>query len=273
MGRVIVYHDNCHDGITALWCALQKWPDAEPYPGKYDVPPDLERLRDKDVAIVDFSWKRAAMSAVRDVASSLLVLDHHKTAEEELRGFNDGFESDTDLVVFDMERSGAGLAWDYLVGGDRPPLISFVEDRDLWRFELPKSREVHAACGSYPLTLEARSRLMETPILQLMSEGTSILRYHDRLVEETAKNAVRGRVGSWTVPVIHCPTIAIASDLGHRLAQGEPFAAIYTEREDGTRVYQLRSTPEGEDVSEIARLWGGGGHRNAAGFTAVKGSI
>src|SRR6267143_1545303 len=99
---VIVYHDKCHDGITALWVAKQRWPDAEPYAGNYDVPPDLGRLAGADVVIMDFSWKRAAMALIKCMAASLLVLDHHKTAQDELAGLN-GCE-------FDMERSGAGLA-------------------------------------------------------------------------------------------------------------------------------------------------------------------
>lgn len=39
-----------------------------------------------------------------------------------------------------------------------------------------------------------------------------------------------------------------------------------SDRNDGKRVFSLRSTPDGIDVSEIAKARGGGGHRNAAEF-------
>lgn len=49
------------------------------------------------------------------------------------------------------------------------------------------------------------------------------------------------------------------------MAQGELFAACYWDTPTG-RVFSLRSTDEGMDVSVIASQYGGGGHRNAAGF-------
>lgn len=55
-------------------------------------------------------------------------------------------------------------------------------------------------------------------------------------------------------------------DAGHLLCKGEAFAGCYWDTPKG-RVFGLRSTDEGVDVSEIAKQFGGGGHRNAAGFT------
>jgi hypothetical protein len=257
--RIIVYHDNCHDGITALWAAKKRYPDAEPYAGKYDVPPDLDKLRGADVLVVDFSWKRDVLLQVKAVAASLRVIDHHKTAEAELAGI-EGCE-------FDMDRSGAGMTWDLLHGGPRPPLIDYVEDRDLWRFHIPDCREVHAACSSYPLTLEVRKDLMECSISHLVNEGRAILRYHDKLVESAVKHATTLTVGPYTVPALACPNIELVSDIGHRLARGAPFSAVYVDRADGSRLFSLRSTEEGIDVSEVATQFGGGGHKHAAGFT------
>lgn len=268
---VIIYHDNCHDGITALWCALQRWPRATPYAAKYDVPPDLERLRHQDVVVVDFSWKLKQMLSICSVARNLLVLDHHKTAAAELEGLEHAITvmNKKVRVCFDMERSGAGIAWDVLMGQGGVPmplLVDYVEDRDLWRFKLSNSKEVHAACSTYPLTVEVRDILMNRSIESLVTEGAGILRYHDKLVESAAKHALTESIGGYTVPSISCPTIEIVSDLGNRLAVGHPFAAVWVDRSDGTRSYSLRSTNEGVDVGEVAKTFGGGGHRNAAGF-------
>jgi len=50
------------------------------------------------------------------------------------------------------------------------------------------------------------------------------------------------------------------------MARAAPFAACYYDRPDA-RVFSLRSRGEdGLDVAEIAASYGGGGHRNAAGF-------
>jgi hypothetical protein len=38
-------------------------------------------------------------------------------------------------AIFDMNRSGAGLAWDYFQPmTSRLRFIDYLEDRDLWRF-------------------------------------------------------------------------------------------------------------------------------------------
>lgn len=263
MSGVIVYHSDCHDGITALWAAKKAWPKAEAYAGKHGEPPDLERLKGKDVLIVDFSWKREPLMQVAEVAHSIRLLDHHKSALEDLTANG---EELPEWATFDMNRSGAGITWDEMMGGERPRLIDYVEDRDIWRFALPKSREVHACCGSYPLTLEARDFLMGLPIEKMAEEGTAILRYHDQLVESASKHALRERIDGHDVPSISCPVIAIASDLGHKLAVGEKFSAVWVKRKDGSIYYGLRSTEDGMDVSEIATKKGGGGHKNAAGF-------
>ena len=57
----------------------------------------------------------------------------------------------------------------------------------------------------------------------------------------------------------------MSSDAGHELGKGRPFAACYWDTPDG-RVFSLRSSADGADVSEVAKQYGGGGHRNASGF-------
>ncbi len=77
-------------------------------------------------------------------------------------------------------------------------------------------------------------------------------------------------IGGWDVPVANLP-YTMSSDAGHRLAQGEPFAACYWDTPNG-RVFSLRSTDDGLDVSAIAKQYGGGGHEHAAGFRLAPGA-
>lgn len=66
------------------------------------------------------------------------------------------------------------------------------------------------------------------------------------------------------VPVA-CLPYTLSSDAGHMMAKGEPFAACYWDTPEG-RCFSLRSAEDGMDVSEIAKDYGGGGHKHAAGF-------
>jgi hypothetical protein len=266
---VVVTHDHCHDGVTALW-VIDRWLrakgcDWEHVPGRYDAPPtgeELERYRGRKVVFADFTWKRDVMLAIAERSETFLVLDHHKTAEEELARFPLG------IVIFDGTRSGAGLAWDYFFGPPRPKMVDYVEDRDLWLFRYPLSRAYHAFAGTFPLTLEGRQMLALHDADEVAArEGQAILRYHEQLIAEAKTRARPMDIGGHLVPVVRCPTMALVSDLGHALAEGAPFAACILDKPDGSQYVSLRSRPEGLDVSEVARRYGGGGHRGAAGYT------
>lgn len=52
---------------------------------------------------------------------------------------------------------------------------------------------------------------------------------------------------------------------GRDEVDGARVAACYWDTPEG-RVFSLRSTDTGPDVSEIAKAYGGGGHAHAAGF-------
>lgn len=76
-----------------------------------------------------------------------------------------------------------------------------------------------------------------------------------------------GLIGSWVIPVVNAGPYCVSEVVGE-LAEGASFAAAWHETADGRVAYSLRSRGDtGADVSVIARAFGGGGHRNAAGFT------
>ena len=260
MDKICIYHANCADGFTSAWVVRKALGESvQFYPGVYqDMPPDVTG---KDVLLVDFSYKRPVLEAMRGQAASVIVLDHHKTAEADLRDLPGV------LSVFDMNRSGARITWDYFFPTQEPPaMLRHIEDRDLWRFALRKTREIQASVFSYPYEFSAWDFLMEQADLnQLAVEGEAIERKHFKDIRELVNVVTRRmKIGGYVVPVANLP-YTLTSDAGHLLAKGEPFAGCYWDTPEG-RVFSLRSTDEGVDVSEIAKQYGGGGHRNASGF-------
>lgn len=255
-----IYHGNCADGFTGAWVVRRALGDAEFFPGVYTTPPPPD-VADKDVVLVDFSYKRPIMEQIIASARSVLVLDHHKTAAEDLRDLP-GAE-----VVFDMGRAGSRIAWDYYFPHEAPPpVLLHVEDRDLWRFSLPRTREIQANIFSYPYDFAIWDRLMASDPAVLAVEGEAIERKHFKDIAELLGVVQRRMViGGVNVPVANLP-YTLVSDAAHKMAQGEPFAGCYWDTPKG-RVFGLRSSDNGMDVSEIAKRYGGGGHRNAAGFT------
>lgn len=259
MKPLCIYHGNCADGFTSAWVVRKALgEDVDYHAGVYqDAPPNVEG---RDVLMVDFSYKRPVLEAMREKAASILILDHHKTAEADLNGLP-GI-----TTVFDMNRSGARITWDHFFPDAPPPqILLHVEDRDLWRFALPFTREIQANIFSFPYEFETWDKLMELPAEAHTIAGRAIERKHFKDIEELTKVVTRRmNIGGYNVPVANLP-YTLTSDAGHLLAKGEPFAGCYWDTPQG-RVFSLRSTDEGLDVSAIAKPYGGGGHRNAAGF-------
>lgn len=276
MNPFCIYHGNCADGFGAAWVVRKFFgPDqVDFHAGFYGAePPDVT---DRDVIMVDFSFKRPVLDAMRTKARSILILDHHKTAAEDLHGLpapDDQYmrENMGISALFDMNRSGAGLAWDFFFPNEkRPALIDTIEDRDLWRFNLAHTREVQANVFSYPYDFHTWDYLMargkdHMGIQDMAQEGSAIERKHHKDVAELVEASKRRMViGGYSVPVANLP-YTLSSDAGHLMCNGELFAACYMDTPRG-RVFSLRSSDAGADVSEIAKRYGGGGHRNAAGF-------
>jgi len=264
MKALVIYHANCVDGFTAAWAAWTGLNDGAEYlSARYgDAPPDVTG---RDVIVVDFSYPRQVLLEMRANAKTLQVFDHHKTAQADLEGL--------DFCVFDMDRSGAGMAWDYLRtlpdSAPRLRLIDYVEDRDLWRWKLPHSREISAYIALCERTFEAWTKLageLEDRFATVVDKGATALRVTEQYVETQRERASRVSFAGYEVPIIN--TTFCVSELVGALAEDEPFAIGWFEREDGQVVYSLRSRGDGVDVSKIAKSCGGGGHRNAAGFTS-----
>lgn len=257
---LVIYHGNCADGFTGAWVA-NKVMDAEFHAGIYgNQPPSHPDVVDRDVYFVDFTYKRPVLEEIRDKAKSLTILDHHATAEEDLRDLPGV------TCIFDMNRSGARIAWDFWFPKMKPPqALLHVEDRDLWRFALPGTREIQSNIFSYPYEFEVWDKLMHGNVDELIAEGRAIERKHHKDIAELVQVVTRRmNIGGYNVPIANLP-YTLTSDAGALLGKGEPFAGCYWDTPHG-RVFSLRSAPDGMDVGQIAKMYGGGGHPHASGF-------
>ena len=263
---VVIYHANCNDGFCAAWLywrAVGRQPDllgagaVEYVSAQYgDNPPDV---RGKHVLIFDFSYDRAALQKMHSEAATLRVFDHHKTAQEELEGL--------DYCTFDMKKSGARLAQEFLGEGDNW-LVDYTEDRDLWWWQLPSSQEVSAGLMSYPRMFKTWEQLFQRGMPRLREEGSAILRYQETLVRSAVTHPGRVKILEYEVPAVNTNGGFLLSEIVGALAadhQDAPFAAGFFMLPGGATVYSLRAHGN-FDVSAVAKKMGGGGHPGAAGF-------
>lgn len=289
---LVIYHGNCADGFAAAWVFRHMGKfygmEFDFYPGVYqEDPPDC---KNRLVYLVDFSYKRAVVEKICKEAFHVVLVDHHKTAIDDLSFLIDEgspyYQENFGWYV-DLERSGAMLAWDYwhtdsnghslpYMNLECPPLLKHIQDRDLWKFLLPGTREISAALFSYPYDFDTWDKLItdgEDGVTALASQGVAIERKHHKDIAELVAVTKRMMViGTYTIPAASLP-YTYSSDAGHLMAtnylSGTVFAACYWDTATA-RVFSLRSAENGIDVSEIAKAYGGGGHFHAAGFSVPR---
>lgn len=228
----------------------------------------------KAVAIVDFSYKRDVMREICNKARSVLVLDHHKTAETELDGLQGEFaDGDKPIEIkFEQGKSGVLMAWEHFFPGVNrapamPELIDYLDAGDLWQLDRHDDlKQVQAALRSYPYDFEQWDHWMTTGGLdQLRQEGGAIRRFIEQKVAELLPTKHEIEVAGQKVMAVNAPWF-LASEMAGSLAEENEagWGVCYYNNYDG-KTFSLRSRGD-VDVSEIAKQYGGGGHAGAAGF-------
>lgn len=284
MKILCLYHSNCYDGFGAAWVVrnwAQQHPDVEvEYRGAMTGKSPEDATGFDMLFLLDFTYSPEILEAYyMQGLKQILVIDHHQTNQDKLgdliRGSQfksqpyDILNSRGKWAIFDMAKSGAGLTWDvFHPGKERPLLIDYIEDRDIWNWKLNCSSEVNTAIMSYDLTFENFDLLnhkFNNDRLSLYIDGLALTRKLKKDVRDLLSIKQIFKIGGYEVPVANVPWM-LNSDLGNELSKGQPFAATYFDGHTHT-VVSLRSQKDGGlDVAKIAESYGGGGHKNASSF-------
>lgn len=280
----VIYHDKCSDGLTSAGIAkyfLEKsgYTDILFIGGKYHEDP-IE-LKDTQIFFVDFCYKRSVMDQLLLNDNYIVLIDHHKSAIEEVRELfnNPSFEP---FVSEDNTQSGTGLAWHYFTGrkGINHLPFAFIQDRDLWTWKLPKAKEYLAVHNLRDKTLEEYFKfVVETieegfsphDLSKVIEKGSAILQAQDQSYREIIQSSTRylNVLDYENVPVINCPNYYM-SDIGSIVCNENnvPFVLMWYLSNEGLKLgLRSKADKSGVDVSIVAnRLHPkGGGHYAAAG--------
>ncbi|UCV24620.1 DHHA1 domain-containing protein [Ferribacterium limneticum] len=306
----VIYHADCLDGFGAAYAAWRHFGDAATYrPMHHGEPWILDAIAGHAVFILDFSFPPDFLETMASVAASVTQIDHHASA---LKAWGDKLQaSDNGLrsyqhpssplrVEFDLEKSGARLAWEHFHPGKPTPLaLRHIEEQDMWRFT-PGTRPFCRALRLLPFDFPVWHQLvLDTPdesaprYLDMLGQGGAIEQFYQQEIARLAQSGLRMAARLRGEPVdalqaqrhgqaivthenlawLAVPGIAInanalfASELGNSLAeQSGSFGLIWQLSGDGEVKASLRSKGKTLDVSVIATRYGGGGHPNAAGF-------
>ena len=306
MKPLVIYHASCADGFGAAFAAwLKLGDDAEYVPMQYGKEDEsFWRLEDgqfdsefqilnREIYILDFSFSKWVMEGLFSLAKCVVWLDHHKTAFEMWCGkapelfFTMHKEADDrKYILLDDCKSGAYLAWEFFHPGPEVPLfIRHIDDYDRWQFKIDGTKAFNKAIWSHaPWSFrqwvewfyDCEAGFTHKYWADFYTEGEAILRAHEQHVAKTVKEAtMHCKLSTYTADsygaifeglAANCPPF-LQSDVGHELAtQSGTFGLLWSIDKDNQCKCSLRSNGD-YDVSAIAKAFGGGGHRNAAGFT------
>lgn len=296
----IISHANCTDGMMAAFLyyanykLMGKLDEVEFIFMQYNKP--VPEIKGNEVIVVDFSFTKEQMESEQFSNKTVLTLDHHESAALGYGGWGKYFTTCGNgcnhETKFQKEKSGAGLAWDH-VGYDltqqfKSSLFSTrereyyvghlmylkerVQDRDLWLYNYTDTRAVYEVLNSVPKTLEAWwDLIIETPdhvFKKMVHEADIRVQMRLELAKGYADKATVVPYKDKTIAIVNCAS-NFASEVGDVLGKEHSFAVMFiVSPKDKIVIASLRSNSEtGEDVSVIAKSFGGGGHVNAAGFS------
>lgn len=281
MKPLIIYHAHCTDGFGAAYAAWCKFGDMADYlPMNYGDPEhsDVDVLQGKigtpdnrQVYVLDFSFPIDTTKWLIKNSAFFVWLDHHKTAFEMWAGDEREIyldETEYTNILLDNSKSGALLAWEYFHPKTVPPiLIKHIDDRDRWQFKMDGSKEIHAAIQTEkPWTFDKWSKLTHwNTYSSLLNQGRAIIKAQEQQVQSTSHFARSCKIGTATGLAVN--TNVHISEVGHELTKRSgTFGLVWYLNTDNRVNCSLRS--EGDyDVSAIAKQFGGGGHKNASGFS------
>lgn len=290
----------------AAWTVLTKNAHYEPmsYGQHEDVPAYLDNKYgglDRVIYILDFSIPKDQTMRLISESKRLVWLDHHKTAFEMWhptertkliqREVMDQINPVCCDILLDNNKSGALLAWEHFhPGAPVPYLIQCVDDRDRWQFKLQDSKAIHASLQMRkPWSFTQWMGLATLDGVDVLArEGEVLLEYQEQQVKHASNGPAKVRIApglidselSYKSPWLwskdnRCYVSGLAtntpvhmSEVGHELANASgTFGMVwYVHNSDPTSArVSLRSNGD-YDVSAIAKAFGGGGHKNAAGF-------
>jgi oligoribonuclease NrnB/cAMP/cGMP phosphodiesterase (DHH superfamily) len=267
---LVIYHGrNCPDGFAAALAARLFYGDKAEYlgldHGDTKTVDDLPALAGRAVYILDFSFAPEILSAIDQRAAKLVLLDHHKSAAEKLTGF----ACRCGVVHFDMDKSGARLAWEFFHPDQAvPELVKFIEDRDIWVWQYPQSASFLAALDMEAFDFARWAEIANfnaEQLQQFMARGQAMDEKFAKLATDIAEGAQAVVFNGQSGLMVNAPGV-FHSLVGDMLSKKSgTFALIWTAGKGGIVKVGLRSQ-RNFDCIPLAESLGGGGHAQACGF-------
>lgn len=276
--NIVCFHSPCQDGTASAWVAskfaeengLEYTYVPMSHNGDNTMPEDMSG---KNMLFVDFAPTDELMTKLNEEKVDFYILDHHISNQKRMEGLTN--------CIFDMNRSGVGITWEYFYPGVEMPLfLQMIQDRDIWTFKLEGTRSFCDGFFVHTSLTESREELFKLytdvynnpeMIKEISQLGNILYRKKMNHIKHIAKHADEQSYNYRGHKVYLCNCgHELASDLGNYIVKncGFDFAALWR-YSHSQEEYHLSLRSIGDmDVSLICNEYGGGGHKNAAGCSS-----
>ncbi|WP_028950071.1 DHH family phosphoesterase [Sulfurihydrogenibium subterraneum] len=271
MKTVCIYHKNCTDGTTAAAILLLKYPDCKAFPLDHnyrdeEFQPILEEVDENTtVYIVDFSIKQPYFEKLISKAKEVINIDHHISAKDMLEEFTKKYNNFK--LVFDNDKSGASLTWYYLFGNEPPPIVKYVEDKDIWKWTFgDTTKYVNDYLFLYTNKPEELKQFFDKDVNEITEKGKIINQYTTYLIDSFVEKSkdLYIQIGSYKVRAYN--TGLFQSEIGNKLATlHDQAVCLFSINGDYVKLSFRSLDHHNPSALDLAKMLNGGGHRNAAG--------
>jgi len=269
---VCIYHKNCNDGSTAAAILLTKFPDCKLFAFDHgykdeDMENLLNNIEEGDtVYIVDFALRSEKdYEKIFQKAKEIINLDHHITVKDKLQQIAQKYPNFK--FIFDNNKSGASITWQYLYGDNYPEFVKLVEDKDIWKWEYgEKTKYLNAFLTMYTDKPEEIKNMLNQDINELLEKGKIISDYNDFLINRFVEKAkeLPLKIGDYIVKGYNA--CLFQSEIGNLLStQNDQAVALFNFSGTNVKLSFRSLDHHNPSAADLAQILGGGGHRNASG--------
>jgi len=264
MKNIVVLYHNDEDGFAGAWVAWKKFKNKAQYIQASYTNQTEANFNGKTVYMIDFCYNnKSKMEKILKNNKKVIVIDHHISQREPAKISSEN--------IYSTKHSACVLAWNYFNPKKPvPKLLSYIEDMDLWKFKMRFTREIIASLDTYPLRFTVWDKIVRdfqkaSKIKKYVSEGRAIVKYQDTLIESLVENGIKIKIGGHKAVSVNSPILN--SEIGHFIWENYPnTVGLIWNSKNGRVKVSLRSS-KNIDVSKIAQKFGGGGHKQASGFS------
>lgn len=288
----VIFHRGCTDGFAGFFILTTTnqidkhaliYPDM---PSAKDVPPNIDG---KNIIVIDVAYKKDILLELFHRCNSVTFIDHHISIRDDVLEMIKTKKNDNIIIVYDERKSGASLTWNYFYPKRKMPLfIKYIEDNDTGAWKLRNTLPfINALDVKYDLNISHKNLkkwkklFNEKVVEELVKIGITYDEYKEYLLEINLKRyslesfpsekiytdypEVFSKVGQYKVVVYNGSGCPNASILGSRFMNkiNCDFVIIWVYHTD-RKEYVLSMRSKIVDISNIAKAFGGGGHKLAA---------